>query len=171
VIRRERAQGRFAVVAFAAWLALVVAVISACGSSTSKDRDRRATDVDVAVLRVALGTFPGNGARPLVFVSPLDGGRPIPLAVQAAVIRSLEKQADVRFVDEQDEAIDVKTAGKPVLEGGVLFSLAEVPQSGNAIEIRGERYRTAADRSPLRFSVRLTTGGWAAQLIPGRPGR
>jgi hypothetical protein len=163
VNRRERPGGRLAV--RAARLALVVAVVSSCATGEAKERYRREADVQVAVLRIALENVPAKSVRPLVFVSPLEGGKPFPLEVQAAVIDHLSKQAEVKFVDEQAEAIDANVEGKPVLGGGVMFSLGRVPPSGNVFEVSGQRYRTAADRTILRFSARATADGWVAELL------
>jgi hypothetical protein len=154
---------------FAASLALAVAVVSGCSGTEVKDQERRETDVYSAVLRTAIVGLAGGGAQPLVYVSPLNGAKPFPLDVQAGVIHGLSKQAQVKFVDEQAEAIDSRAHDMAVLGAGTLFSLGPVAPLGTTMEVNGERYRTAADRATLRFTVRDANGVWAAQLAAEQP--
>jgi hypothetical protein len=165
----ERGRGRLGGRALAAGLVLALGAASACSAGGAKDRTRRQTDIYVAVLRAVLPPVSVQGVRPVVFVSPFDDGKPFSLEVQAGVIAKLSKQAQVKFVDEQIQAVDAHSSGAPVLDNAVLFSLGAVPSSGEVVELRGEQYRTAAERAPLRFVVRATSEGWLAQLAAATP--
>ena len=115
------------------------------------------------------GGKPDKKHLPLVFVSPLEEGRPFPLEVQATVIERLGPRAMIRFVDTQQQAVDAKVGDRPVLDGGVLLRLGRVPPSGEDLQVAGERYEQADDWMTLRFSVRTQEDGWTATLVDRRP--
>jgi hypothetical protein len=115
------------------------------------------------------GGKPDKKDLPLVFVSPLEEGRPFPLEVQATVIERLGARATIRFVDTQQQAVDAKVEDRPVLDGGVLLRLGRVPPSGEDLQVAGERYEQTDDWMTLRFSVRSQEDGWTAALVDRRP--
>jgi hypothetical protein len=207
--------------ALAAGSAIAMAV--SCSTGDAADRNRRTSDVYVAVLDAVLEAEPSaieravleaarrsststsptsagssatsadatsaagdgrggdpekpdkNGAKdgkerlPLVFVSPLEEGRPFALEVQAEVIERLEERASVRFVDTQQQAVDAKVEDEPALDGGVLLRLGRVPAQGDEIQVAAERYQRTDDWTAMRFLVRSHDAGWAATLIDRQP--
>jgi hypothetical protein len=198
--------------------AAIVAAAS-CSTGDAADRDRRTTDVYVAVLGAVLDAEPttieeaiadalppassisgataststsgsrsgtsaaGDGQAgkpekppkegkkdlPLLFVSPLEEGRPFSLEVQAAVIERLAEQATVRFVDTQQQAVDAKLDDEPTLDGGVLLRLGRVPPEGDEFQVAAERYQRTDDWTAMVFVVRAEETGWLATLIDRQP--
>ena len=129
--------------------------------ATGRDGDPEKPDKD--------GAKDGKEKLPLVFVSPLEEGRPFALEVQAEVIERLEERASVRFVDTQQQAVDAKVEDEPALDGGVLLRLGRVPAEGDEIQVAAERYQRTDDWTAMRFLVRSHDAGWAATLIDRQP--
>ena len=104
---------------------------------------------------------------PVVFVAPRSDAKPIPLSVQAAVVDDLTGEVAVRFVDDDNEAVDSAVDGRPVKEG-VLLRLGPVA-AGDPIEVTADRYRTFTDQQLVTLSARSNGESWSARVIAEGP--
>lgn len=161
-----------------ALLAIFALGLVGCGRATPTTVDRRDdVAVYVAVLRsvAELPTTPAT-VRRRVFVEPLDKATQLPLDVQAAVVADLKDVADLRFIDERQEAIDDKLPGWPVRDGGVLIalgSMVEVDARNRTLTLRrsskGDAPGAPADQRPgdgtFVAKVELVDGDWTVERI------
>jgi hypothetical protein len=139
-------------------------VLAACGDTAGGTEQNRAAGVYSAVISavVAEETAPPttDDALPVVFVVP-SGPETISAAVQADVVKDLKDDADVRFADDREEAIDDSAAELPVHDDGTLLSVAVVPERGNRVDLEVEVYRSLADQQSMVFSLQRRGDGWA----------
>jgi hypothetical protein len=148
---------------------LAVGVLTACaggGDARSHDEERMAAVYGAVILAIADG-HPAGAALPVVFVAPRPDAKPIPLTVQAAVVHALAGEVSVRFVDDDNEAIDGAVDGRPVKEG-VLLRLGPVA-AGDPVEVTADRYRTMTDQQLVTLSVRSNGANWSARVIAEGP--
>jgi hypothetical protein len=149
-VQRVTATGRVAAV-------LVAAALMAAGCRDGPDPTGVPADaVIVAVVRAVAGTAPQTtvpGPLPVVYVvSVAEDG--VSAGVQAAVASALRDQVDVRFADRREEAVDDAASGEPVVDGGVLLVVDEIPESDGVADVAVEIYRNAADDTKWVFSLR-----------------
>ena len=86
------------------------------------------------------------------FISQNDTGEPLPDPVAAAV----------RFVDEEDQAIDKDAEGEPVVDEGVLVRIGPVPEQGTTVTVPAELYHDDNDIVPTEYKVTEGSDGWTA---------
>ena len=82
---------------------------------------------------------------PIVYVTPFPNEKPIPLDVQVGVVDAVADNATVRFVDEEDQAIDKGAEGEPVVDDGVLVRIGTVPEEGTTVTVPAELYHSDND--------------------------
>ena len=103
-----------------------------------------------------------------MFVVSRPDAKPIPLAVQAAVVDGLAGEVSVRFVDTDDEAVDPEADGRPVKEG-VLLRLGPVAATGDPVDVVVDRYLSVTAQERLELSVHSEGDGWSARVTGSDP--
>lgn len=141
-------------------MAVVVAilcVVTACGGDEPAAEPPGAAAYAMVIARF-LPPALGDDALPVVFVVPVNG-ESLALDTQVTVIDTLAEQADVRFVDDVEAAVDEESSDQPPHDAGTLVGLgrfsAEPPYT-----VRVELYR-GVDRVEGRLlTVRNDDGSW-----------
>ena len=146
---------------------LATTALSGCGGGGSGATARTA-GVYVAVVEALADPAAAGGGKPVVFADPRAGGKSIPLEVQTEVVDQLSDRIAVRFVDDDDEAVDTSTPSKPV-KSGVLVRLGPVPASGDPIQVVADRYRSTTDIVTITLTVRSNGPKWAATVVTSVP--
>lgn len=149
---------------------VATAALPACGGGGSGSTSR-AAGVYVAVVQALADPAPPGDQKPTVFVDSRPGGKSIPLEVQTEVVDYLTDQVAVRFVDDDDEAIDTSAPGRPV-KSGVLVRLGPVPANGDPLQVTADRYRSATDVVTITLTVRSSGTTWSATVgssVPASP--
>lgn len=149
--------------------AVVVALLAAGCSSTPAPDETREIDVYEAILRWIIdhteeAVSDADDETRTVFVDNL-GPEEISLDTQVELVVRLADEANLRFVDELEEAIDVDLEGQPVRDGAVLVGLG-LMQEETPIEVRGEVYLDADDVRGWRFPMILQSGRWELRTEP-----
>lgn len=134
-----------------------LALVGAAGCTGTSPSETREAAVYEELVRWAVGADPTAGVAgdgPSVFIDSLheDG---IPLEVQVDTINRLGDELDVRFIDDQAEALS-DDEDLSVRDSGVLIGLGAVPASSPVV-VRVEVYRSLVDNSA--FLVALVGGG------------
>lgn len=132
-------------------------VLAGCSDDGEGPDDRAAVYTSVLRNIVPLPAPPVE-ERTYVFVEPLADEVAIPLEVQAEVVSELEDVAEVRFIDDRDEAIEHD--GERVREGGVLVGLGAIVESGPERLIAVRRYVDAADDDAFALTLEERNGVW-----------
>ncbi len=83
------------------------------------------------------------------------------------MVDDLTGEVAVRFVDDDDEAVDSAVDGRPVKEG-VLLRLGPVA-AGDPIEVTADRYRTFTDQQLVTLSRAPNGESWSARVIAEGP--
>ena len=151
---------------FVACLVIVtLAVLTSCGDDggSGEDTSSRDSDVYAAIVRtVAAGEPHEEEQKPIVYVTPFPNDKPIPLDVQVGVVDGVADDAVVRFVDEEDQAIDKDAEGAPVLDDAVLVRIGTVPPQGTTVTVAAELYHNDNDITPTEYQVTEGPDGWVA---------
>jgi len=147
--------------------AALVAVSVGC-SSPDIDRgalagDERAAAVYEVILDRLIADEPGIGGEEqadwVLFVATRSE-EVIDIDVQVGVVAALEPAVEVRFIDDQTEAIDTELEDQPVRDLGLLVGLGAVPPDGDTVEVYADRYRNANQIAAWQFTVSLVEGSW-----------
>lgn len=119
-------------------------------------------DVLVTAIRhVADLRPPDDDKLPVVYVVAV-GENGIGAGLQADVASALLDDIDVRFADERSEAVDDSEEGAPVIDGGVLMLVGDVPDQAEPVSIAVEVYYDEADRTRQVFTLETEPAGGTA---------
>lgn len=146
------------------WALALGAVVVAAAGCQDPDADAGAKPADVYILlvRQALDTLPAPedpDVKPVVYVVGV-GEHEIGATVQADVAEELRKEADIRFADEREEALEEDEDGVPVRDDGVLLAIGEVPEELDArFDVEVEIYRSEAEGSIRVLTLADRSGG------------
>lgn len=126
-------------------LAVSVIALGACGeSSPASPRVRAAAVYDTVIRWFVTETTAGMPEPPEtipVFVEPRGEGAIIKLEVQADVVSRLQDAADVRFVDDREEALGTDDDGAAVVvDGGILLRLSPVVEEGDRVTLEVDQW-------------------------------
>lgn len=148
--------------------AAICAVLGgACSSSSGKQSDARTADVYTAVIRSVLAST-ADGKDQVIWIAPFPDRKSVEIETQAAVIAALSDEATVRFVDALSEAVADGEEDAPAKDG-VVMQLGAVPPSGDTVDVDGELYRAADDRTNLRFRASVVDESWTAEVVSRQP--
>jgi hypothetical protein len=151
---------------FAAFVGMTALVILAsCGDDggSGDDTSSRDSDVYAAIVRSVAADQPHEeDETPIVYLTPFPNEKPIPLDVQVGVVDAVADNATVRFVDEEDQAIDKGAEGEPVVDDGVLVRIGTVPEEGTTVTVPAELYHSDNDIVPTEYQVTEGTDSWTA---------
>jgi hypothetical protein len=147
--------------------AALVAVSVGC-SSPDIDRgaltgDERSAAVYEVVLDWLIADEPGIGGEEqadwVLFVATRSE-QVIDIDVQGHVVAALEPAVEVRFVDDQTEAIDSEVEDQPVRDLGLLVGLGAVAPDGDTVDVYADLYRNANQIDAWQFTVSRVEGSW-----------
>ena len=144
-------------------LIVVIGVIAA--GACSSDGSEKAGDVSDAYARVVrwfVDHSAGDADDQLVFVQARGEGLGIDLDTQAAIVESAESFADVRFIDDQSEALDADG----VRDGGILLAIGPAVADGSTMVIECDEVSAEDVARSLSFDLRFVAGEW---LLRGEP--
>jgi hypothetical protein len=96
----------------------------------------------------------------VVFVAARDGIE-IPFDVQLGVVNELESWANIRFIDEFEEALIGVDDERTVRDGGVLIQLGPVPAGTASVEVTADRYEGVDHLLTFDLMVRRRAGEWS----------
>lgn len=151
-------------------LCAVTVAVAVSGCESGSHQDESVAEIYSAAIRWLVDD--ASDERPAsfekVFVEAVDED-PIPLAVQAEVVRRLEDETAVRFIDTREEAIDSAEPGDPVRDDGMLIGLGPVGDTGHRpVRVYAERYLDLIDVVAYEIGLELTDGRWQVAGVPGR---
>jgi hypothetical protein len=99
-----------------------------------------------------------------VFTLESDGNA-VPAEVQVEVVKALLDEADIRFLDNRDEAIHADEPGEPVKDDGLLLAMSPVPEDGRRVELDVERYRSTDDAAEYVVVLRGGDPSWTVVSV------
>jgi hypothetical protein len=140
-------------------------VVTACGDDggSGDNTSSRDSDVYAAIVRSVAADQPHEeDETPVVYVTPFPNEKPIPLDVQVGVVDSVADEATVRFVDEEEQAVNKDAEGAPVVDDGVLVRIGTVPEEGTTVTVPAELYHNDNDIVPTEYEVTEGTDSWTA---------
>lgn len=136
-----------------------LALVGVAGCTGTSPSETREAAVYEELVRWVIGVDAAAGAadQPGVFIDSLheDG---IALEVQVDTIDRLGDELDVRFIDDQAEALSDDEA-LSVRDGGVLIGLGAVP-SASPVVVRVEVYRSLADKAAYLVALVGSGDSW-----------
>jgi hypothetical protein len=137
-------------------------VMTACGDTTA---DEDAVELYSAVIRrVAAGE--STELPEIVFVETLAGTE-ITLAEQTSIVNEFDGATDVRFIDDDDEAIDRAQPDAPVRHSGVLVRLGASDRSNGGTEVKAMRYVDRGNEETLCVQLSPTGDDW--EVVSAEP--
>jgi hypothetical protein len=148
-------------------LAAILLVLAACSASSHATSVARAGAVYDAVVRWYANSS-ATDADPLpVFIEPRGEGASIQLDVQAALVKSTQDVAKVRFIDSRDEALITNDDGTVVVaDGGILLRLAPVVEDGNEIQLDVDLHDHDEVFRTMQFDLKLVNEKWVIAQPP-----
>lgn len=146
-------------------LALVGALALTACSPSSPEHERDAAVYESIVRWLMDRDIPPPDEPPLHLFFEELGNETIPLEVQVELIERLEEDANVRFIDAREEAVDADDPAMPVHDGGALVGLGAVPADGPP-SVRVDVYRSVEQASAYRFELSGSGANWR---ISGEP--
>lgn len=153
-------------VACALCLALVAASCTDDAPSTGQDPTERLVEIySVTVTAIVddadLPADPDADEEALltVFLQSHDDAD-ISAEVQVGVVNELDEWANVRFIDDMAEAVDVDTDDATVRDDGVLIGLGPVSDGDVSATVVADRYVSDDDTIVYDISVRRQGGEW-----------
>ena len=87
-------------------------------------------------------------------------GVSISLEVQIDVVNALSDWAEIRFIDELDEAIDSGEPHQPVRANSVLVGLGAVPDGPTSVAVMADRYEYADELITFELELSRRGGEW-----------
>jgi hypothetical protein len=149
---------------------LAALAIVGCGGST-KDEISRDAQVYVATIRDVLAEQPPAeppDVLPVVYVVGVGEER-IPAGVQAEVAAALDEDAEIRFADKREEALQSDKEHVPVRDDGLLVAVGEVAPDVDPVVVHVEIYRSEADWSRVVLTIGKQSSQWtvtAESVVP-----
>lgn len=142
-------------------VAAIAATVMSCSSANSSEKGD-VVDAYAQVIRWFVERAPSGADTQLVFVEARGEGLGIDLDVQAAVVKSTQSVADVRFIDDRSEAIQEDQ----VRDGGILLAIGPAVVDGRSATIECDEYRDVDVAISRRFSLVFAGGEW---VVRGEP--
>lgn len=149
-------------------LFVVTAALSfvACGNGTTSADDPHRRNVDIyteVIPAVATYQRPDLAAEDsldvVVYVVEREGVA-ISLEVQIDVVNALAEWAEIRFIDELDEAIDNSEPHQPVRANSVLVGLGAIPDGPTSVTMMADRYEYADELIAFELELNRRGGEW-----------
>jgi hypothetical protein len=168
---RGRMQRRRSLVA--AWCVVALAVgATACVDdepSAGQDPTERLVEIYSVVVTEIVADAPAvapeegeEEKKRTVFLQSSDETE-INAEVQVGVVNELDEWANVRFIDDMEEAVDLEADGAPVRDAGILIGLGEVSDGEVSAMLTADSYLSDTDVAVYEVSVRRQGGEWAVE--------
>lgn len=133
-------------------------------ASPGEDPQRRAVEIYTAIIP-PVATYERSD---LSVDEPLDvvvyiverENVSIGLEVQIDIVNALSDWADIRFIDEFDEAIDTGAENQPVRANSVLVGLGSIPDGTTSVTMGADRYEYADELLTFELELRRRAGEW-----------
>ena len=132
-------------------------VVTSCGD-TSAD-DEAVALYSVVIRRVAAGD--STELPEMVFVETLPGTE-ITLTEQTSILKDFDDATDVRFIDDDEEAIDNAQPDAPVRHDGVLVRVGATERSDGSTQVKAIRYVDRGNEQTLCVQLSQTGDKWEA---------
>lgn len=149
-------------------LTVVTIVASGCGDDdvAAPDPDDRLIEIYSATIEAVVADaapMPDEDDEPMFVYVGSRNEAAIDADVQLGVVVALEDWATIRFIDEQNEAIDSDDPELPVRGEGMLVGLGPVPDGEVSVVVYADRYQSAS--STIVYDVELNRRGgvWIAE--------
>ncbi len=143
---------------------MVLLIATGCDTGDGDELSRPAKVYIAAVRSIAAGIPTEEPDElPVVYIVA-SGDEPIAAVVQAEVASTLDKEADVRFADHRQEALDADQPHEPVRDGGRLVAVGPVDEEdapGGTVELPIEIYRSAEEWSRGVVTVARSGDAWS----------
>ncbi|HTN80634.1 MAG TPA: hypothetical protein VMK16_13230 [Acidimicrobiales bacterium] len=146
-------------------IGITLAVLTSCGddSGSNTDASSREADVYAAIVRTVGASEPNDSEqKPIVYVTPFPNDKSIPLDVQVSVVDAVADDVVVRFVDDEDQAIDKDSENQSVIDDAVLVRVGPVPPDGTTVTVPAELYTDENTIMPTEYEVTEGPDGWVA---------
>lgn len=141
---------------------LALATVAGCGDDA--DGEAAPQRIDAEVYAAVVSWFADQQPPPeddelgVVFLDDL--GEPIPIEVQVELLDVLEDELNVRFIDDDEEAVDEDVEGMPVHDDGLLLRLGPVVDRQEHVEVDVEQYEAEDEVSRYRVVVESSGDAW-----------
>ena len=162
------------------WLVVVsvLALVALTGCGDDTDGGATPAQVDAQAYVAAVSWFADRAPPPeddellAVFLDGLVDD--LPIEVQVEVLDLLEDELDVRFIDDDEEAVEEELEGAPVRKEGLLLRLGPLVEREDGTEVDVERYEGEDEASRYRLVVESSGDEWRVvgeptELEPGPP--
>ena len=83
--------------------------------------------------------------------------------VQVGVVNELDDWANVRFIDDLEEAVDESVDGAPVRDHGVLIGLGPATEGAVTSTLVADQYVSATQTMVFDVSLRRRSGEWTVE--------
>lgn len=149
-----------------ATVAIATILLVGCNDEPSPDDpNQRLIDIySVVIPEVATFDHPDltvdEPVETVVYVAPQENVS-INIDVQLGVVRNLEEWADIRFIDEFDEAIATGEPNQPVRDNSVLVGLGPVSEGTTEVEVVADRYEFADQYTTFNLTLVRRAGEWS----------
>jgi hypothetical protein len=172
VVRGRMHSRRSLVAACCAVVALVASAAASCVDDepgAGQDPTQRLVEIySVAVTEIAddaptaAPEEGGEDKKRNVYLRASDETE-ITAEVQVGVVNDLDEWANVRFIDDMEEAVDLEADGAPVRDDGILIGLGEVSEGEVSAMLTADRY--VSDSSIVVYEVALQrrSGEWTVE--------
>lgn len=159
--------GLCAVAVSVSGLCLALASCGDDGSETGQDPNQRLVEIYSATVTAIVedaGLSPASEDDPetTVFLQTREESN-INAEVQVGVVNELDDWANVRFIDDLEEAVDTDADGAPVRDGGTLVGLGPVGDGVVSVDLTADQYLSETETIVYDVSVRRSGGTWAVE--------
>jgi hypothetical protein len=83
--------------------------------------------------------------------------------VQVGIVNDLDEWANVRFIDDLEEAVDLEADGAPVRDDGILIGLGQVGEGEVSAMLTADRYVSDGDIVVYEVAVQRRGGEWTVE--------
>lgn len=157
---------------YVACLAILLIGLSACGDdggtpTTEQDPDERLVEIYSATVEAIAAhdrpaPDPEDGSMTTLFLQAREDTE-ITAEVQVGVVNELDDWANVRFIDDLEEAVDVDADGAPVRDDGLLIGLGAVTDGAVTATLTADSYESEELTLVFDVSLRRRAGTWEVE--------
>lgn len=109
------------------------------------------------------GSGSGDEGKMLTVFLQAHEDNQIDAEVQVGVVNELDDWANVRFIDELEEAVDEGADGGPVRDEGVLIGLGPVADGAVTTSLIADQYVSSTETIVFEVDLRRRSGEWSVE--------
>jgi hypothetical protein len=153
-----------------------LAAVGSCGGNGDQvsSAERDAGVYEVVLRDLVLADLPPKAEDdplPVVYVFGADGTT-VPVDIQVNVVKMLNDEAEIRFVDAREDAVleeapEGDDREEPVRDDGVLVTFGALPETGSTIVVEVDIYSSVGDERA--YEVTLAGGPSRWQIRSAAP--